>query len=78
MLKVYRISDEEYWVVPARKEPLIGGLARTVDNMSKLGVEDHEIENGLVSLQLNDHQVADYGINLMFIYSEKLGQHRTK
>lgn len=73
MLKVYRISDEEY-IVCTHNERLTGNLVRTVDNMSKLGISDAEIENGLVSLQLNNHQVADYGVNHTFIFSAPLGQ----
>lgn len=71
MLKVLRLSNEEYWVITAR-DCQVGNLVRTVDNMAKLGIDDKEIENGLVSLQLNDHQVAEYGIHGIFIFSARL------
>jgi hypothetical protein len=35
-----------------------------------MGVEEGEIEAGLNALIMNQHNVADYGTNRFFIYSE--------
>ncbi len=71
MLRVYRVNNEEYIVVtPSNTQT--GGLAKTVDNMSRLGVTDEEIETGLVSLQLNDHHIAEYGVYKSFMFSRKI------
>lgn len=71
MLKVFRITDDEY-IVASGKASHYGSLVKTVGTLANLGVADQDIEAGLVSLQLNDHHVAEYGIYKSFIFSVKL------
>jgi hypothetical protein len=68
MFKLFRIHDDEYIIVRGRTSQ-VGSLIKTIQAMSQMGVDDHNIEAGLVSLQMNDHHVADYGVYLTFIYS---------
>jgi hypothetical protein len=70
MLKVLRLSEDRY-IVMAEKNAVYGSKIRAIYVMRELGVDWSEIEEGLVSLELNRHEVAYYGVYGTFIYSGK-------
>jgi hypothetical protein len=71
MLKVFRVNDDEYICV-SKDGAHYGGLIKTVDHMARIGIDDASIEDGLVSLQLNDHHVAEYGLFRTFMFSKRI------
>ena len=71
MLKVYRLNDDEF-IITAGKRALYGNKTKTVIALSEIGVPWSEIETGIISLCINDHKVANYGVNQMFIYSDDI------
>jgi hypothetical protein len=72
MFKLLRINDDEFIIVTHGGKAVYGNRLRIVLALESIGVDFKEIENGIVSLCLNEHHVADYGVNKMFIYSQKL------
>jgi hypothetical protein len=71
MLKILRLSDDEY-IVKVNNRAIYGNKIRTCVVLQELGINWDEIERGLVSLQLHNHQIADYGVKGTFIYSARL------
>jgi hypothetical protein len=72
MFKVIRVNNESYIIVPDTGRPIHGDKVRIVLAMNAMGCAWNEIEDGLVSLEMNAHNIAHYGINKMFIFSAKL------
>jgi hypothetical protein len=70
MLKVIRVSSERF-IVMAEKHAVYGDKLRAIYVLREIGLEWPEIEEGMVSLELNSHDVAYYGIGGTFIYSGK-------
>jgi len=56
------VGDKEYY------ESTLKGIYAYMRNK---GIDDDEIEMGIFSLELNNHDVADYGVHKKFIYSKK-------
>jgi hypothetical protein len=71
MFKVLRLKDDSF-VLMAGKQAVYGDIWRMVKVMTALGVDYMEIEDGLTSLRLNDHDLAEYGLNKTFMYSKRL------
>jgi hypothetical protein len=69
MFKLYRITDNEFYIIRGRKS-FYGDKVKTIMTLILMGVEEVEIEAGLNALIMNQHNVADYGTNRFFIYSE--------
>lgn len=68
-MKLYRIADNQF-IVTSENQAKYSRLFNVVRFMTELGVEVEEIELGIASLMSNSHNVAHYGVNLKFIFSE--------
>lgn len=71
MCKVVKISASEFVVIRGKKA-IYGDLQRTIITLFLIGLEAEEIRYGLSSMADNGHDVAEYGINGMFICSKKI------
>ena len=71
MLKIYRVDTDNYMVATPTLS-IHGNAMRTAIVMNRVGIDWDEIEAGLVSLETNNHHVAEYGINGTFLFSKSI------
>jgi hypothetical protein len=73
MIKVFKLRDSEGYVLQTKTQSIFSGtLQKLIGIMREIGINDEEIEYGLVELHANEHDIAEYGINKLFIYSKKV------
>lgn len=72
MFKVFRIKDGGYILQTDNHSVYVGSLTKLIVIMSDIGVDFDEIEYGLSELEVNQDDVAHYGINKQFIFSRKV------
>ncbi len=68
-MKVFRLDNNKY-VLIINKTEYEGTKNDIIKVMLKLGVEEQEICMGFTELEDND--IADYGINWKFIFAKKV------
>jgi len=68
-MKLFRLNDNKY-VLVLNKTQYEGTKNHIIKTMLKIGVEENEICMGFTELEEND--VADYGINWRFIFAKKV------
>jgi hypothetical protein len=78
MIKVIRWTDNEYVVTRGEKEAYYGDVARTIEVLELMRVDYRCAEDALVSLIVNDHNVAHFGVNRHFILTERLSNYDKK
>lgn len=69
MLKLFKLDDDKYIILYRNKE-LECDEIDVIYHMTELGVRKEEIFNGLEALQTDD--MAEYGINKIFVFSKSL------
>lgn len=69
MLKLFRVNEEVYVILHNNKQ-IEGNIQFVFIKMIEIGVSSWEIMNGFDALEKDD--VAEYGINKTFIFSQKL------
>lgn len=72
MLKLFRLNSNEYIVTRNNNKALYGDKIRAALALEHMGVDWNEIEEAFVSLQMNRHHVAEFGVNKTFIFSKAL------
>jgi vacuolar-type H+-ATPase subunit F/Vma7 len=70
-MKLFRVKDDEYICVVESKS-ITGDRDTVAKGMMMLGVDRTEVEEAMVQLETNEHHVAEFGINLMFLYSKRI------
>ena len=71
MFKLYKLTNKQYAVRGDDRVLITGTRLDVLEFLMNLGVDSDEIFMGLDALQAGD-DIADYGVNKMFIYSEKI------
>lgn len=69
MFKLFKLNDDKYMILKGSVE-FEGDKKRVIKEMLTQGVDVEEVMHGMLALEKDD--VADYGLNKSFIYSEKL------
>lgn len=70
MFKLFRLNDHKYAYLDNSGVQIDGDETDMITTMLLEGVDSAEILKGLQALEHDD--IATYGINLTFIYSEKV------
>lgn len=70
MFKVYKLNDDKYLIFKEKRVEIEGTKAEIIRELLRMGVKEQEIFYGMDALEEDD--IADYGINKTFIYSEKI------
>lgn len=69
-MKLYRHANGRFTLLYL-DQYFTGNVKEIIARMEFIGVEWNEIEEGFVHLILNQHTVAEYGINKTFMYTAK-------
>lgn len=70
MFKLYKLNDDKYLIYKANGSDFEGNQTEIIKHLLINNVAENEISYGLEALIHDD--VADYGVNKMFIFSKKL------
>jgi hypothetical protein len=71
MLKLIRLNDDAF-ILRTSTNAISGDRQRVIRAMLMLDVEPNEIEAGLSDLMTNGTHLAEYGVNLTFLFSKNL------
>lgn len=71
MINIYKTGSDAYILEIEQVKLPETNLKETAKAMYKLGVTFEEIEVGFEELIKNDHNYAAYGVNRMFIFSDR-------
>lgn len=72
MFKIYKTDSCGYIVSTRQNAIACNSLTKLIQVLKGIGVDDDEIEYGLVELEINSHNIAEYGINKRFLFSKKV------
>lgn len=72
MIKLYKLSDENYLVKWKNKSKPIDSQTKLILFLLILDIELDEIEEALCQLIKNDHNYAEFGIFKSFAFSKRI------
>lgn len=72
MFKIYKTDSCGYILSTKENAIACKDLTKLIKVLKGIGVDADEIEYGLVELEINSHNIAEYGINKRFLFSKRV------